>query len=182
MLRFYAASLDNRSEVGSSIWEERVVPSTIKDGRVRKEIEEFKTGIQHVFVDTPQGPILLGGQVRIPVEFIERVFIRITKGLRRHFHPEIKCAEAEFEVEMLNQYTAPKVLETLPSSMTHIERGGVFHCWYMQIPLPNDTHAGQWAYSIYNALAVRVLHGPPDFLEQVRRITALPAPGGIQNL
>jgi len=88
---------------------------------------------------------------------VQRVLIRITKGLLFHFYPDVPRQDLRYEVEPFTP--TQETVDELYQTMLVDERGdGAFRFWHVLVP--EDPRQGLWVYVFYDSAAFFVSHEP----------------------
>ena len=152
--RLFVSAPINRSPEGRTIWEQKVLRSTLPSRRIAKAIRKITH--RQIFLATESGPI---PAVRIEVRQrpIKLCLIRITKGLLATFHPDLDYSDLEFRVTPFDQFKLAKTVATMPELLIYDERGGsVFRFW--RGIATDQTNAGLWFFCFFNAASFMVEH------------------------
>ncbi len=88
---------------------------------------------------------------------VQRVLIRITKGLLFHFYPDTPIQGLHFEVDPLEP--TQEMVDALYRDMIHDERGGgIFRFWRALVP--EDPRNGHWIFVFFDGECFLVSHEP----------------------
>lgn len=146
--RIFASSVINRSQAGEWIWKNKVMGSSFqRSPKLKKNVRKSLVPMR----DSNTGVLYHG--ITLHESRVNPYLIRITKGLIRHFHPEVDYSKASFKVLMINP-TQEIVGNTL-SKFFYDERGnGAFRFWraFYDADKPDSV----WVYVFYDGLMFMV--------------------------
>lgn len=147
--RVFASSLINRSKDGEWVWNNKVVGSSFK--RSPKLKQNVAKSLIPLFRDSATEQQYYA--IQFPELRCNRYLIRLTKGLIRHFYPELDYSKSEFKVTKItpNQELVDRVL----AKFIYDERGGgIFRFWraFYAIGKPESL----WVYVFYEGLMFMV--------------------------
>jgi len=104
----------NRSATGDYIWENKVLPNTVK--RLPTEVDKILESCEDALIETASGPMDVV-RFKIDPHRVNRYMVRLTKGLLRHYFPDYDYSQSRFDVEKVG----PQRLEQL-DSIEHLLR------------------------------------------------------------
>ena len=148
----------DRSEHGERIWHKGVVPSTFKDRRIGRLIDEIAAEARPAVVRTPFGDVP-ATVIPFRCDEINRVLIRITKGFLFLTHPEVNSAALDYRVTMIQQFRFAELASSLNEPLPYFELGdGIFRMWRGLADI--DHRSGIWFYLFYDSAGFGVEHSP----------------------
>ena len=152
--RLVLSSLIGRSPAGDMVWEERVVPRSLK--RLPDEVDTNFCSTRDVLLQTEAGP-LEAVSFEIDRARTERYAVRLTKGLLTHYFPEYDYLSCSFEVRLVS--LTPANLESLApyrDMLQFDERGD--RVFRYRFSLTDTKKSGLWMLTFYDAVLILVLH------------------------
>lgn len=154
--RVFASSVYNRSEAGDWIWNNKVMKSTFKRSPKLKAAVAKNIGPVQGKIN---GKIVQRMGLTYPEKQLEDYLIKLTKGLTRHFNPEIDIDYSRAEFKISNIVPSQAVIDMLYEKHFYVERGnGVFRMWRMfskDIP-----PISIWVFVFYDGLMFSVEVNP----------------------
>lgn len=154
-MRVFLAAPAGRSLAGDQVWREDVVQRSFE--RSDSLRRRFALSMTEVLA-LRDGVISPHQAITIPQEEAKAYIVRITKGLLRHFYPELDYRTHSFSVDYLEP-SADNV-GMLIARFTHDSRGdGVFRFFRGVISEP---WMGIWVYFFYERVCFMAAHGPAD--------------------
>ena len=148
------SSLVGRSPAGERIWEEKVVPRTLK--RLPREIDAIRRSLKDVILQTEVGP-MEATSFEMEEGRMERYAVRIVKGLLAHHFPKYDYFMCSFDVRFIP--LVPENLEFLApyrDLLSFEEKGDrVFRYRY---GLSDTETSGLWMLTFYDAILIMVHH------------------------
>lgn len=158
VVRLWLTSHLGRSTAGARIWEERVLPNTIK--RRPKAIDRLLESIKDVRIETAAGQIE-ASTFEADRTVIDRFMTRITKGLLRHHYPDYSYANATFAVQSITVGSKEqKLLEPILPLLRYEFRGDAV--FQYRHGLTDTKRAGIWVYVFYESSLFLVSHTRAD--------------------
>lgn len=154
--RLVLSSLVGRSPAGDKIWEDRVVPRSLK--RLPADVNAILRSIKDAVIQTETGP-LEAVSFEIDPERAERYVIRLTKGLLTHYYPSYDYSSCSFDVRFVSPTSANLELLAEYRDMLHFEEKGdrVFR---YRFGLTDTKESGLWMLTFYDAVLILVFHRP----------------------
>ena len=148
------SSLVGRSPAGDKIWDERVVPNTLR--RLPADVQSIRRSLKDVVLKTENGP-----QEAVAFEIdetrLERFVVRLVKGLLTHHYPVYDYTTSFFEVRFI-----PLVQENLEflapyrDYLQFAEKGdSVFRYRH---GLSGTQKSGFWMLTFYDAILIMARH------------------------
>ena len=155
--RVFVSTAVNVSDTGKDVMRKKVFGGSLKKSPALKK--QMARDVFKGTIMTALGPmsVPLIAMVR---EVLDRFFIRLTKGLRATFYPDIDYFGLKFAVSQHTQFGAqhPK-FKAATSGMIADQRGsGIFRFWH-GVAAEQRT-SGVWIYQFYDAALFMVRHGP----------------------
>ncbi|PKN25745.1 MAG: hypothetical protein CVU65_07895 [Deltaproteobacteria bacterium HGW-Deltaproteobacteria-22] len=96
---------------------------------------------------------------------VQRVLIRITKGLLFHYYPDAPTKGLHFEV--VDFEPTQELVDGFYQNMVYDERGrGVFRFW--RVLFPEDPRTGHWVFVFFDGAAFLVSHEPEEREVKIR--------------
>jgi hypothetical protein len=121
----------NSNLVGKRIWEEKSVASTVKKRRLRKSVDAMAGSLKKIALITPDG-VEDAFEVTIEKAPVNRVLIRITKGLLSLLYPEVNRDELSFHITQIDQFKLNDPgFRQIQNVLPYLQKGnGVYGCWH----------------------------------------------------
>jgi hypothetical protein len=143
-----------RSRSGDTIWEQKVIPGTVRRSPAFREYILSRTKELHVS-DPNDG--VEAAAFDMPTERVNDFITRIIKGFLRHFHPEHKYNIAEFQVQRIEPTEdALNNLEKTFAGIPWDERGE--DVVRFRHGITNTGLGGIWLLVFYDAVWFLVVH------------------------
>jgi hypothetical protein len=139
-----------RSKQGKWIWTNKVMGSSFQ--RSNKLRQNFAASLIPTEVKGPAG-LIKTHMTEFEEERGSCFLKRITKGLIRHFRPEVDYSNASYYVSLLD--SNPDLVESLMQIFLYDERGtSTFRFWrgFVGVSKPDSI----WVYSFYDAVMFAV--------------------------
>ncbi len=154
IMRLYLSANIARSAAGDWIWDNKVVPNTLR--RRPATVEALMASMKDVQIQTSAG-LVEATSYAVDHACIERFMIRTAKGLLTHHHPEYDYRNAEFEVRMFDSNPERlRALEPVRDLLPYYSRGnGVFQ---YRGGLTDTKKSGLWIMVFYTAALFLVSH------------------------
>ncbi len=143
--RAFASALMGRSKQGKWIWTNRVVGSSFQ--RSKKFKQNFAASLIPTEIKGTAG-LIKTHMTLFEEERGNRFLKRITKGLIKHFHPEVDYTSAYYDVGKFDP--TPELVESLMKVLLYDERGtSTFRFWrsILNASKPDSI----WVYLFYDA-------------------------------
>lgn len=141
------------------VYHTRTVARTLARGRLRSEITALLSGMKREWKQV-NGVMIYAGLVRLPVELIRRVSIRIAQGMLAYHHPLLPTHFLNYDAYVQPEHG--KILEIiadLGTDLTELRLGGrTFHAYHGTVP-------GQPSYGVvlmcfHETITAAVFHFP----------------------
>jgi hypothetical protein len=159
-MRALLSAGSNPSASGRWILDQKVFPKLKdKDKNLHKRL-----GLQKALTrfSTPQGDVVHPSFLA-DAGPIQRWFVRITKGLLRHYYPGYDHSNDVFRitnVRTVDNSSGMAILDALKAKLTKDSRGDrIFEVWH---GLTTDGVGAVWVFLFYGSTCFTVLHGPPS--------------------
>lgn len=142
--RIFASSIINRSKAGELIWNHKVINSSFKRSpKLKENVRRSLVPIR----DSKTGELYYG--ITLHESRVKPYLVRITKGLIRHFHPEIDYSKCRFKITMIN--ATQEIVDKTLVKFIYDERGnGIFRFWraFYKTGQPDSV----WVYVFYDGI------------------------------
>jgi hypothetical protein len=148
-LRLAVCGQYNTTELGKRMWKEKVLGSTVRNGRIHERVRAMNASLRPIALITPDG-IKDAVEGEIDGAAVERELIRMTKGLLSLLYPEVNRAELAFDVMQgdLFKVNHPAFAWSSPA-FSKFERGdGVYQCWHC---VESYSHFGLWIHMFFGS-------------------------------
>jgi len=152
-LMIFASGHHAVSKDGMWIWKNKALSSLCRSPKLRANVRK---ALFEVPVLENQ-KITTRSAVTLAVSRVERVLIRMTKGLMLHFYPDVSYLDLTYEVEMV--LPTQEIVDGLYQTFCYDERGGgTFRFW--RGLAAEDRREGVWVYVFFDGMAFYVRHEP----------------------
>lgn len=155
--RTVVSAFIDRTNSGKTLWDQRVVPNTIKRGRIKKALSEMRASAEPVILPTSAGWVQ-GVAFEYHALPIERVLVRMTRGFLRKKFPEIDQSLLDFRMAPIVQFRFDEMAELLNQMPSFSIGGEVFTCWVGAVR--DKLGFGIWFYQFHRSAAYSVEHKP----------------------
>ena len=148
--RIFASSVIGRSKEGNLIWQNKVIGSSFQRS---PKLKENVTKSIVTLINKEANTVEYG--LTFSIKRASNYLIRITKGLIKHFHPELDYSKSTFKVIMQNQKANKNLIKNMLYKFPYDERGnGIFRFW-RAFPYSNKP-ASFWTYLFYDGIMFSV--------------------------
>lgn len=144
------------------VFMERTVPNTIAGGRLRREIRDLLATRQRVTMSA-DGKHEIQDRYHVPLEILERITLRIARGLIAHAFPALGTHRLRFRPSLPTPGEFAETLQLVRHlPLSQISRGGTtFDALYGTTPESSGS-AGVCFVVIHGSIGAIVLHDDPD--------------------
>jgi hypothetical protein len=155
-LRLAVSGQYTHDELGKQTWTKKVLGSTMRKKRLRKEIAAFSNSLRRIALVTPQG-VEDAFEGWLDGVRLERSITRLTKGFLALVYPDVDRTELKFQVTQLDPFKVnDPVFAQSCSMLTNFQRGnGVFRCWHA---VQSYSHTGMWVHMFFGSSWFLVSH------------------------
>lgn len=156
--RASASSLINANPTGKSTFE-RVVESTVPSRRIARQIDDLRSRIHPIILQTPTEQID-ATRIDWDASTICRVLVRITKGFLAGSHPGLDTSSHDFEILHIDQFRTNSLTTAgVPKHFTRWGVGGGVYEHYRAVSA-EDHRSGMMIHLFYGAAVWVVRYQP----------------------
>lgn len=152
-LMIFASGHHSVSSDGMWIWKNKALSSL-------RRSTKLVANVQKALVEMPvleNQMITTRSAITLAFSRVDRVLIRMTKGLLFRFHPDVPRLSLRYDVEML--WPTQEIVDGLYKTLRYDERGGgTFRFWHGLAA--EDPREGLWVYVFFDGVAFYVRHAP----------------------
>jgi hypothetical protein len=157
-MRVFLAAPVGRSLAGDQVWHDGVIQRSF--GRSDSLRRRFALSMTEVLA-LRDGVISPHQAITIPQEEAKAYIVRITKGLLRHFYPDLDYSTHSFSLDHLEP--SADNIGMLSERFTYDSRGdGVFR-FFREVVL--EPCMGIWVYFFYERVCFMATHGARDVIQ-----------------
>jgi hypothetical protein len=155
-LRLAVSGYYNTNGLGKRTWKEKVIGSTIRTGRLHREVNAMRASLKPIALITPEG-VKDAFEMRVDGARVDRALTRMTKGFLALLYPEVDRAELNFHVAQLEQFKVNDPgFAHIRKALFNFQRGdGVYQCWYT---VESYSHTGLWVHMFFGSACYGVDH------------------------
>jgi hypothetical protein len=146
----------NTNELGKRTWKEKVIGSTIRKGRLRRQLKAMGDSLEQIALITPEG-VKDAFELEVKRAPMDRILTRMTKGFLAVLYPDVDRDELTFRVTQLDQFKVNyPAFAQISSALSHFQRGsGVYQYWHA---VESYSNAGIWVHMFFGSSWYQVDH------------------------
>lgn len=154
--RLFVTSYITRNDAAARLWQRKVVPNTLRRGRIRPFVQKVRASFEPVVIKVGSAELPVG-TFRVDRAPIDRVLIRITKGLYSVSAPHIDSRLFKFNINLIDPFQLPRRISFVSEMFNHLTLGDqVYDCWWALAS--EDVRHGVWVHMFFRSVAFAVYH------------------------